>query len=95
MNPRPPVWLIIVLAVQLALTLLLFAVGWSYSASAGQGRPPSLADTIALTLPILAVALLGAGAIAANRAGQRALSVVLALLPLPTILVLFGIVGVM
>jgi hypothetical protein len=93
MNARLPGWIVAVLAIQAALALLFFAMGWSHTASLTFGRTPPLQDLALLAAPIVAVALCAWLARSATRRGQRGNAALIAFLPFPISLLLFGLIG--
>ncbi len=88
MTSRPPVWLYVLLGIQLALALFFLAFGWSLTSSLAQGRTPSLEDTLLLASPALGVALCGLLAGLLWRREQRTGAIIVTLLPIPLALIL-------
>ena len=94
-QPRSPLptLLVWVLAIQFAIALAFFALGWSHSSSMSFGRTPSLADIMALAGPLACVILCGAVAVSAARRGRLGLAWLLAIVPLPLAFMLAMLAG--
>lgn len=92
MEPRPPIWMIIVLVVQAVLALALLILGTSLSRSMGGNI--AVADILGLSVPLALV--LGTGALSwwLWGQGQKAIAGVLACLPLLVSFVFFGLFGI-
>jgi hypothetical protein len=88
-----PLWIKLVLGVELAVSALFLAMGWSHTVSLAQGRAASLADIAALSLPLVLVVLLGGAAIVLSRKGRRDWAGLCAIAPWPLALVLFTVLG--
>ncbi len=93
MTPARPIGLMVVLAAELAISLLFSLLSWSMTKSLAQGRTPSMQDTAALALPVLLVFGCGFFALRLWRRGKRKDAWGVALLPFPLALVLFMALG--
>ena len=87
MTTRPPVWMFVLLGVQLALALagLLFVTNLA-SAMAG-GSVPFAHDDVPLLYPLIAVIVLGGAALVLWGRSRRT-SMILSLLPFPAAIAL-------
>ena len=98
MNPATPagavpLWIKLVLGLELTVSALFLAMAWSHTVSLSQGRPASLADIAALALPLVLVVLLGGAAIVLSRKGRRDWAGLCAIAPWPLSLVVFTMLG--
>jgi hypothetical protein len=93
MTQRFPVWMIILILLQLLIAALFFWFVYSLSWSLGQGRTPAALDIALLALPVVAVAASGLVARGMWRAGKASLATVCVLAPLPLCLLLFAFLG--
>ena len=84
----------IILGVQLVISLVFLALGWSQTSSLQFGRTPALVDMLALATP---VALVIAGALlaaSAARRGQAGMAQIYAIVPIPLAILLAILTGV-
>ena len=88
-----PLWLIVVFVLQFLVAVLFGLFGWSMTVSLAKGRPASALDIAALSIPTLAVLVLGAAAVRLWRSGRRAAAVWCAILPFPLAIALFMLLG--
>lgn len=88
-----PLWIKLVLSLELAITALFFAWSWSHTVGMAQGKSASLQDIAALSVPLVLVLLFGAAAIVSCRKGRRDLAGLCAIAPWPAAIVLFSLLG--
>ena len=84
----------IILGVQLVISLVFLALGWSQTSSLQFGRTPAMVDILALATP---VALVIAGALlaaSAARRGQAGMAQIYAIVPIPLAILLAILTGV-
>ena len=94
MIPRFPPWMTVALVVQLLLGGLIFLLGYSMTSSTRLGATPAMIDIVVLAMPVAAVAIFGAAAVAFWRAGRGSLSPLLVIAPLPACILLYSLLGV-
>ena len=84
----------ILIWIQLAISLLFLALGWSHTSSLRFGRSPSFADAVALGAPLVLV--IGAALVAPMlaRQGHDIAARLVAIAPLPLALALAMLAGV-
>ena len=88
-----PLWLIVVFVLQFLVAVLFGLFGWSMTVSLAQGRGASALDIAAMSIPAIAVVVLGVAAVRFARAGRRDLAGWCAILPFPLIIALFMALG--
>ena len=98
MNASPsrsaiPLWIKLVLGVELAVSALFLAMSWSHTVSLARGRAASLADIAGLSLPLILVVLLGGAAIVLGRKGRRDWAGLCAIAPWPIAIVMYSALG--
>ena len=93
MTPRFPVWMIVMIILQLVIAALFFFFVYSLSWSLAQGAAPAVMEMVLLALPFVAVAASGLVARGLWRAGKGSMATLLVLAPLPLCLLLFVLLG--
>ena len=93
MIPRFPPWMIVALVVQLLLGGLIFLFGYSMTSSTRLGATPALIDIVVLAMPVAAVVIFGAAAVALWRTGRGSLAPFLVIAPLPVCILLYSFLG--
>lgn len=93
MPSRLPVWIMVLLGLQLALALFFFAFGWSMTSSIRLGRTLSLEDTVYLASPALGVVLCGMLASLLWRREQHTVAMIVAFAPIPLALAMLVLSG--
>ena len=84
----------IILGVQLVISLVFLALGWSQTSSLQFGRTPALVDILALAAPAALVILGALLAASAARRGQKGMARICAILPIPLAILLAMLAGV-
>jgi len=88
-----PFWIKLVLGIQVAISALFFAMGWSHTVGLAQGRPTSMQDLAGLALPLILVVVLGIAAIVLCRKCKRDWAGLCAIAPWPLAIVAYSALG--
>ena len=83
----------VILSLQLVLSLLFLAMGWSHTSSLSFGRTPAFADMVALAAPLVLVIAGALLAASAARRGHRGLAQIYSLIPIPLAILLAMLAG--